>query len=63
MTRKTERVIGGKVLKDKTAAVKSETKDALQTMFDALNHGQRKKLLKNEGIAKLFERYGANTDG
>lgn len=58
MTRKTERVIGGKVLKDKTAAVKSETKDALQTMFDALNHGQQKKIAANAAVKALFDRYG-----
>lgn len=58
MTRKTERVIGGKVLKDKTAAVKSETKDALQTMFDALNRGQQKKIVANVAVKALFDRYG-----
>ena len=47
-----------KVLKEKTAEVKSETKDALQTMFDALNHGQQKQLVKREEIKALFERYG-----
>ena len=47
-----------KVLKDKTAAVKSETKDALQTMFDALNHGQRKKIAANAAVKALFDRYG-----
>lgn len=58
MTRKTEWVIGGKVLKDKTAAVKSETKDALQTMFDALNRGQQKKIVANVAVKALFDRYG-----
>ena len=50
-----------KVLKDKTAAVKNETTAALQMVWDATNKGQRKKLLKDEGIAKLFERYGVQT--
>lgn len=50
-------------LKTKTAAVKSETHDALQMIWDATNKGQRNKLLKNEAIAKLFERYGVQTDG
>ena len=40
-----------KELKDKTAAVKGETKDALQTMFDALNHGQQ----KNETLHHLHK--------
>lgn len=49
-------------LKEKTAAVKSETRDALQTMYDALNNGQKKKLVKNEAVAALFARYGVNTE-
>ena len=52
-----------KELKDKTAAIKNETTVALQMVWDATNKGQRKKLLKDEGISKLFERYGVNTDG
>ena len=49
-------------LKEKTAAVKSETRDALQTMYDALNRGQKKKLVKNEAVAALFARYGVITE-
>lgn len=52
-----------KELKEKTAAVKSETTAALQMMWNATNKGQRNKLLKNEGIAKLFERFGVQTTG
>ena len=33
---------------DKVAAAKMETKNALQTMYDALNQGQRKKIVRNE---------------
>ena len=47
-----------KVLKDKTAAVKGETKYALQTMFNALNHGQQKKIAANATVKALFDRYG-----
>lgn len=50
-------------LKTKTEAVKTETHDALQEVWDATNKGQRAKLLRDEGIAKLFERYGVQTDG
>ena len=39
-------------------AVKTETKEALQTMYDALNHGQQQKILKNENVKALFDRYG-----
>lgn len=45
-------------LKDKTNAAVTETKAALQTVYDALNQGQQNKLLKNEAVAALFERYG-----
>lgn len=37
---------------------KSNTKEALQTVYDELNNGQQKKILKNENIKALFERYG-----
>lgn len=39
-------------------AVKTETKEALQIMFDELNHGQQNKILKNESVKALFDRYG-----
>lgn len=39
-------------------AVKTETKDALQTMYNELNHGQQKKMIKNETVKTLFGRYG-----
>ena len=41
----------------KTDAVINETKTALQAVYDALNQGQQKKLLKDSVIASLFERY------
>lgn len=39
-------------------AAKIETKDALQTVYDALNEGQKKQLVKNEAVKILFDRYG-----
>ena len=39
-------------------AVKEETRNALQTMYDALNSGQQKKILKDEKVKALFDRYG-----
>lgn len=39
-------------------ALKTETHDALQTVYDNLNKGQRQKLIKNEKIKTLFDRYG-----
>ena len=38
--------------------VYEETKVALQTVYGALNQGQQKKLLKDEGVKELFDRYG-----
>ena len=43
---------------DKVAAIKTETKNALQLVFDELNQGQQKKILKNEQVKALFDRYG-----
>lgn len=40
------------------AAVKTETRNALQTMYDALNQGQQEKIVKDEAIKALFDRYG-----
>lgn len=48
-------------LNTKTEAVVTETRDALQTMYDALNHGQQKQIVKDEAVAALFERYGVVT--
>ena len=47
-----------KDLLEKVAKVKTETKDALQMVYDSLNQGQQKKLLKEEAIKSLFDRYG-----
>lgn len=38
--------------------VKTETRNALQTMYDAMNHGQQKQIIKNEAVKTLFDRYG-----
>lgn len=43
---------------DAATIVYEETKVALQTVYDALNQGQQKKLLKAEGVKELFDRYG-----
>ncbi len=48
-------------LEKKTTAVVEETRTALQTMYDALNHGQQKQIVKDEAVAALFERYGVVT--
>lgn len=38
--------------------VKNDTKSALQTMYDALNQGQQKQIVKYEEVKALFDRYG-----
>lgn len=43
---------------EKAEAVYTETKTALQTVYDALNQGQQQKLLKDEKVKALFDRYG-----
>lgn len=47
-------------LEEKTAAVINETQAALQTMYDALNQGQQKKIVKDEKVKALFDRYGVS---
>lgn len=39
-------------------ATMAETKEALQTVYDALNQGQQKKIVKDEKVKALFDRYG-----
>lgn len=46
----------------KTDAAITETRDALQTIYDALNHGQRKQIVKDEAVKALFDRYGVSYD-
>lgn len=39
-------------------ADRAETKAALQTIYDALNHGQQKQIVKDEKVKALFDLYG-----
>lgn len=36
----------------------ADTKDALQTVYDSLNQGQKKQIVKVEKVKELFDRYG-----
>lgn len=45
-------------LNEAIAKRKDETRVALQTVYDALNQGQRKKIVKDESVKELFDRYG-----
>ena len=39
-------------------AAKEKTRAALQTVYDALNQGQQKKIVKDETVKALFDLYG-----
>ena len=47
-----------KELREAVSTTKAETKAALQTVYDALNPGQKKQIVKDEAVVALFERYG-----
>ena len=50
-------------LDTKTQAVVDDTTEALQTVYDALNQGQQKKIIKSEKVKALFDRYGVTYEG
>ena len=37
---------------------KTNTKNALQTVYNALNNGQQKQIVKNKAVKALFDLYG-----
>ena len=41
---------------------KTETKNALQTIYNALNKGQQKKLVNDKAVKYLFDLYGVEYD-
>lgn len=49
-------------LDNAVAIAKAETKDALQTVYDTLNHGQQQKIIKDEKVKALFDLYGVVTE-
>lgn len=44
-------------MREKVIAYNREIKEALETLYNELNNGQKKKLLKSEKVKALFERY------
>lgn len=46
------------VLSKNTDNAISEVRNALQTVFDSLNHGQQKQIIKDEAVKTVFDRYG-----
>ena len=51
-------MISKQKLRANVEQTKSDTKSALQLIYDSLNHGQQKKLIKNEEVHALLLRYG-----
>ena len=49
-------------LRERVVAYNAEIKAALQAVYNDLNQGQRKKLLRNPVIRAMFERYGVKPD-
>ena len=47
-------------LNSAVVAAKAETREALQTVYDALNHGQQKQIIKDDKVKALFDLYGVN---
>lgn len=45
-------------LNNAVEACKAETKECLQTFYNALNHGQQKQILKDEAVKKICGRFG-----
>ena len=39
-------------------AAKTETKNALQIIYDSLNQGQQKKIVEKDKVKALFDLYG-----
>ena len=39
------------------------TRNALQTVYDSLNQGQQKKIVKDEKVKALFDLYGVDYGG
>lgn len=46
------------VLNNAVTMAKTDTKEALQTVYDALNQGQKKQIVKDEKVKALFDLYG-----
>mgnify|MGYP006954674783 FL=1 len=49
-------------LRERVVAYNTEVKAALQAVYNDLNQGQKKKLLRNPAIRAMFERYGVEIE-
>ena len=57
-----EKIISKDELREAVESRKIETKEALQTVYDVLNQGQQKKIVKNENVKSLFDTYGVKIE-
>ena len=48
---------------EKAIEFNREIKNALLTVWEALNQGQRQKLMKDKQVSVLYERYGLSDAG
>lgn len=55
-------MITKQMLEDAVLTAKTDTKNALQTVYDVLNNGQKKQLIKNEQVVILFDLYNVEYD-
>ena len=51
-------MISKEKLKQNVDKTKGDTKSALKLIYDSLNQGQQKKLIKNLEVEQLLKRYG-----
>lgn len=51
-------MIDKKTLQVNAQKAKDGYKNALQIVYDSLNQGQQKKIVKNEEVKKIFDLYG-----
>lgn len=49
-------------LRERVIAYNKEVKATLQEVYNDLNRGQQKKLLRNPVIRSMFERYGVEIE-
>lgn len=51
------------LLEQRVKQMKEETRTALQLLYDSVNKGQRKQIVKDPVIRALFDRYGVKYEG
>ena len=52
----------GKTYTERARECVAETREALQAVYNDLNYGQQKKLLRDPAIRAMFERYGVEIE-